>query len=67
MAALVLKRFALFRSILPHPGSELSVVFFFVRFLILFRNLLVKFQIFSQSYVPVGNLFSKWLGGSLVL
>ena len=56
--ALFYKRVALFQLVIPHPGLELSAVYFFWIPCSL-RNLLLKFQIFSQSDEPVGNQFNR--------
>ena len=50
---------ALFWPVLPHPGLELSAVFFFL-FPYSSRNLLVKFENLSQSIELVGNRFNRF-------
>ena len=50
---------ALFQSVLPHPGSKLSTIFFLLDSLF-FEESLVKFQNFSQSVVPVGDRFNRF-------
>ena len=56
--ALFYKRVALFQLVIPHPGLELSAVYFFWIPCSL-RNLLLKFHIFSQSDELVGNRFNR--------
>ena len=47
----------LFRPVLPHPSSELRAIFFWIPYSL--RNLLLKFQNFSQSVEPAGIRFNR--------
>ena len=49
---------ALFQPVLSHPSLELSAIVFIITYSS--RNLLVKFQNFSQSVEPVGNRFNRF-------
>ena len=62
--ALFYKHNGLFQPVLPHLNSELSAAFF-CSIPYSSRNLLVKFQNFSQLVGPVGNWFNRFCQATL--